>query len=109
DLPAADAPLLRQLSQIAKACWALFDLSGYARVDFRVDANGRPWVLEVNTNPCISPDGGFFAAASRAGLSLQDLLRRIIADMPSRPPATPGVTPEAALRGPPALAWDELD
>ena len=32
-------------------------------------------MLEVNTNPCISPDGGFFAAAVRAGLALPDLFR----------------------------------
>jgi D-alanine-D-alanine ligase len=81
DLPADDTPLLRLLSESALACWRLFGLNGYARVDFRVDAAGKPWVLEVNTNPCISPDAGFAAAAARRGLSSKDIVARIIADL----------------------------
>jgi len=49
-------------------------------VDFRVDAEGKPWVLEINTNPCLSPDAGFMAAAGRAGLSLNEVIRRIVFD-----------------------------
>jgi D-alanine-D-alanine ligase len=68
------------LTEIARACWHLFGLRGYARVDFRVDQDGQPWVLEVNANPCISPDGGFVAAAAQVGLSLNDVVGRIIQD-----------------------------
>ena len=70
EFDAADRPLLARLEDVAKACWRLFGLRGYARVDFRVDAAGRPWVLEVNVNPCLSPDAGFAAAAARRGLDL---------------------------------------
>jgi D-alanine-D-alanine ligase len=63
---------------MALRCWKLFDLKGYARVDFRVDQEGRPWILEVNANPCLSPDAGFSAAALRAGLTFPDVLCRII-------------------------------
>ncbi len=80
EFPAADAPLLDELRRLSLACWELFDLRGYVRVDFRVDAAGRPWILEVNANPCLSPDAGFAAAARQGGLSGADVVRRILAD-----------------------------
>jgi D-alanine-D-alanine ligase len=76
-----DTILIERLKEVARACWKLFDLRGYARVDFRVDASGKPWILEVNANPCLAPDGGFPAAASRAGLSLDQVVERIIVDL----------------------------
>jgi D-alanine-D-alanine ligase len=83
DFPPEDGALLERLSSMSMKCWKLFGLRGYARVDFRVDAAGCPWVLEVNTNPCISPDAGFMAAAGRAGLTIEDVVRRIVADAAS--------------------------
>ncbi len=81
DFPPEDAPLLSRMKEIAVRCWRLFDLRGYARVDFRVDEEGRPWVLEVNINPCISPDCGFVAAAAQVGLSYADIIAHIVADV----------------------------
>jgi len=78
EFPAQDAPLLAHLKELALQCWKLFDLRGYARVDFRVDGEGRPWILEVNANPCLSPDAGFSAATLRAGLTFPDVLCRIL-------------------------------
>jgi D-alanine-D-alanine ligase len=74
-----DRALVDELAALALRAWTLFGLAGYARVDFRVDAAGRPWILEVNTNPCIAPDAGFFAAAAEAGLSYQAMVARIVA------------------------------
>ena len=62
----SDARLARKLKRMALDCWRVFGLAGYARVDFRVDAMGKPWVIDVNTNPCITPDAGFAATASVA-------------------------------------------
>jgi D-alanine-D-alanine ligase len=78
DFPATDAPLLHRLSRLARRCWRLFGLRGYARVDFRVDAAGRPWILEVNANPCLSPDAGFAAALQQAGIPFPEAVRRIV-------------------------------
>lgn len=78
DFPDHDRPLLDRICKIAGECWKLFNLKGYARVDFRVDDSGNPWVLEVNTNPCIAPDSGFVAAASQAELSFKHIIERII-------------------------------
>ena len=65
DYSNADMPLLDELRQICLKCWQIFNLKGYARVDFRIDSNGKPFVLEINANPCISPDSGFIAAIKR--------------------------------------------
>ncbi len=80
DFPLADRALLDELEALARRCWTAFDLHGYARVDFRVDNDGQPWILEVNANPCLSPDAGFTAALQQADLSFTDAVERIIAD-----------------------------
>lgn len=90
DFGAADTGLLRHLSEIARDCWHAFGLAGYARVDFRVDADGKPWVLEINANPCLSPNAGFVAAAERAGLGFVDIIARIVADIRHDDIATEG-------------------
>ena len=80
DFERSDRALLHQLRDISKRCWQIFGLRGYARVDFRVDEEGQPWVLEINANPCLSPDAGFMAAAAKAGLDYKQVVRRIIQD-----------------------------
>lgn len=83
-----DRSLLRTLNAIALKCWSLFNLRGYARVDFRVDGDNRPWVLEVNANPCLAPEAGFAYTAEQAGLSYQDIIKRLVDDVILRPAAT---------------------
>jgi D-alanine-D-alanine ligase len=78
DFAVTDKLLLKRLAQLAQDCWTLFELSGYARVDFRVDSAGQPWILEINANPCLAPDAGFAAAVAIAGLTFQDAIERII-------------------------------
>ncbi len=70
--------LAHQLKTLALRCWALFGLSGYARVDFRVSSHGEPYILEVNANPCLSPDAGFAASARQIGLSYDRLIEAIL-------------------------------
>jgi len=80
EFSAQDAALLRRLEQTAKNCWQVFGLGGYARVDFRVDADGQPWVLEINSNPCLSPDAGFAAAVEQSGLTFAEAIECILFD-----------------------------
>ncbi|MCF8373814.1 MAG: ATP-grasp domain-containing protein [Bacteroidales bacterium] len=80
NFPDSDHTLLEKLRSISAQCWKLFDLRGYARVDFRVDKNGKPYVLEMNANPCISPDSGFYAATQKAGLQFSEVIENIIND-----------------------------
>lgn len=79
--PGEDVALVARLAGLALDCWKLFGLRGYARVDFRVDDSGQPWIMEVNTNPCISPDAGFAAACRQTGYSFPEVLTRIIRDL----------------------------
>ena len=80
DFNAGDAPLLQRLSALALAAWRLFGLKGYARVDFRVDHRGAPFILEINANPCLSPDAGYAAALDRAGILFEQAVAGILHD-----------------------------
>ncbi|TAL75700.1 MAG: ATP-grasp domain-containing protein [Bacteroidetes bacterium] len=73
--------LTKNLTEAARACWNLFGLKGYARVDARTDYNDNVYVIEINANPCISPDGGFVAATREAGYPFIEVLKRIIDDL----------------------------
>ena len=74
-----EAPeLAAELTRLALACWELFNLDGYARIDFRVDRTGAPSILEVNMNPCLSADAGFAASALEAGIDYDAMIARVI-------------------------------
>jgi D-alanine-D-alanine ligase len=77
DFAASDAALLGELEALGRRCARACSLAGYARIDVRVDAQRRPWVIDVNANPCLSPDAGLVANAERAGLSYVELVARI--------------------------------
>lgn len=80
DLPETDKPLTGEIERICRQCWSVFHLRGFARVDFRVDRENRPYVLEINANPCISPDSGFYNAAIRSGYTFTQVVQRILND-----------------------------
>jgi len=78
DFPSEDSPLILSLREISLQCWNIFSLRGYARIDFRVDNKGQPWILEINTNPCLSPDAGFAAALEQAQIKYHEAIGLII-------------------------------
>ena len=80
DFEPGDRSLLAELKHMALQCWQIFGLRGYARVDFRIDDRGQPWILEINANPCLSPDAGFAAAVARSGMSYTQAVEWILAD-----------------------------
>ncbi|HOH88876.1 MAG TPA: D-alanine--D-alanine ligase [Bacillota bacterium] len=75
DLPKEDNCMLEELKAVSKACWEIFKLKGYARVDFRADLEGNLWVLEINCNPSFY---GFYNIAKNKGLNFKEILRRIV-------------------------------
>ena len=64
----------------ARAAWDAVGCSGYARVDFRLDARGRPMILEVNANPDIADDAGFAAALEAAGIPFEEFVDSAVRD-----------------------------
>lgn len=76
--PNDERALCDELARIALDCHRILDLGAYARIDFRVDADGQPFVLEANANPCLTSDAGFVAAAAQAGISFDQVVERIV-------------------------------
>jgi D-alanine-D-alanine ligase len=77
DFTASDAPLLEKITAISQRCAEVFSLNGYARVDYRVEGD-QPYVLEVNANPCLSPESGIASAARHVGISYDELIKLIV-------------------------------
>ena len=65
------------VKQCLRAYRALF-LSGYARIDLRLAADGRAYLLEANPNPNLSRGEDFAESGKAAGLSFEALLHRIV-------------------------------
>jgi len=74
----ADEPLLAKIRALVKETWRVCDLSGYARIDLRLDETGEPCILEVNGNPCIAAGAGFEASALKAGINNASVIQRIL-------------------------------
>jgi D-alanine-D-alanine ligase len=72
--PATD----RAVARLARAAAEAVGMGSYGRVDFRIDAQGQPWVVDVNPNCALAPDAGFATSASRASLSYADLIATIV-------------------------------
>lgn len=75
DLPEG---LPAQLDKLARRIYRALHLTGYARMDFRVRADGAPSFLEANANPNVEKEEDFACAALAAGMNYAKLLERII-------------------------------
>jgi len=73
------SPALRErIESIALECFHLLMLRDYGRVDMRVNDHGQIYVLEVNANPCLTPDAGFAAAVGEAGMTYADMVKELV-------------------------------
>lgn len=66
------------VQHLAKRTYRALELSGYARIDFRMDAQGRAHVIEANPNPQLAREEDFAESARRAGVEYPELLERIM-------------------------------
>ena len=67
-----------KIQHLCKRAYRGLELSGYARIDLRLDEAGNAWVLEANPNPQIAKGEDFAASAEKVGLSYEGVLQRII-------------------------------
>jgi D-alanine-D-alanine ligase len=74
-LPAGKA---EDILQLAKRVYRALGLSGYARIDMRMDKEGRLYVLEANPNPQIAHHEDFADSAESARYPYQDLLQELL-------------------------------
>jgi D-alanine-D-alanine ligase len=74
DLPEGKAEAIQHLCK--RAVRAL-ELSGYARIDLRLDEAGNAWVIEANPNPQIARGEDFAASAEKVGISYEGIIQRI--------------------------------
>jgi D-alanine-D-alanine ligase len=75
DLPDAKA---EEIQHLCKRAYRALELSGYARIDLRLDEAGNCWVLEANPNPQIARGEDFAASAEKMGLAYETVLQRIM-------------------------------
>jgi D-alanine-D-alanine ligase len=67
------------VQHLARRAYRALELSGYARLDFRMDASGKAWVIEANANPQLAALEDFAQSAKLAKLPYPQLLERIMA------------------------------
>jgi len=79
--PAAIEPDLEdRLGRLAAAVFRVTGCRDVARVDFRLDEAGAPWILEVNPLPGLNPEySDLVIEAATAGIPYHELIRRIVA------------------------------
>jgi len=75
DLPPA---VVENIAHLCRRIYRTLSLTGYARLDFRLGADGRMYVLEANPNPQLAHDEDFAESAERSGMAYGDLLQAII-------------------------------
>jgi len=78
--PAVDLPEAKseEIQHLCKRAYRALELSGYARIDLRLDGAGNVWVLEANPNPQIARGEDFAESAQKLGIAYETVLQRII-------------------------------
>jgi D-alanine-D-alanine ligase len=78
--PAKDLPegAAERIQHLCKRAFRGLEMTGYGRIDLRMDDGGKVWVLEANPNPQIAKGEDFAASAEKIGLSYEAVLQRII-------------------------------
>lgn len=76
--------VIKNMSAVSVHCYQMFGLRDYGRVDLRLDNSGKVYVLEINANPCLSPDAGFPAAVWQSGLDYTAMVAKFVSFVSAR-------------------------
>jgi D-alanine-D-alanine ligase len=72
--PAVEA----RVKELALQAFSIMGCRDYARIDFRLGRNNKPYVLEVNPNPDISDDAGFIRSTTTYGYTFNETIGKIV-------------------------------
>ncbi|MCB9717651.1 MAG: ATP-grasp domain-containing protein [Myxococcales bacterium] len=70
--------LLEEIARTTKRIYKVLGMSGYARIDFRLDPQGRLYFLEANPNPDVARGGELMCATEEGGLSYEETIQKIL-------------------------------
>jgi D-alanine-D-alanine ligase len=78
--PAENLPegVTERIHELSKRVYRILGINGYARLDFRLTADGKVYLMEPNPNPDLGREEDFARSAKLAGLEFEDLILRII-------------------------------
>ena len=80
-----------RVQSLALNAFAALGCSDFSRVDFRIDSDGNPLILEVNSMASLGKGGSYVFAAARMGLDYDALVNRIVEVTSQRYFGTPAV------------------
>src|SRR3989338_2923902 len=70
--------LSKKISDLALKTYKAVECCDFGRVDFRVDNEGRPYVLEINPLPSLSTEDVFLLVAKTIGATYEQMIGRIL-------------------------------
>ncbi len=73
-----DPPMEENLKSLAVRTYQAVDCMDFGRVDFRVDGQGNPYVLEINPLPSLSTEDVFMVVARRLGVTYEAMIGRVV-------------------------------
>jgi D-alanine-D-alanine ligase len=73
-----DKSLEQRMKNMALQAYSVVGGRDYARVDFRLTKDNRPYILEFNPNPDIAADAGFARSARTSGLTFEEMVSKIV-------------------------------
>ena len=77
--PAPISPeLTKKIQELALRTYQAVECRDFGRVDFRVDKEGKPYVLEVNPLPCLSGEDVFMFISKAIGITYEEMVGRIL-------------------------------